>query len=106
MRSMSVAVSGVGAENTESVALAPEQQVVEGLAPQCPDGPLAVCVHPRGLRGDLDGFDPLSFEDGVEGLGVFAVPVADQEAQRLEAHARIKSEVAGLLGRPLCGRMH
>ncbi len=105
MRSMSVVVSGVGAENTESVALAPELQVVEDLAPQCPDGPLTVCVHPRGLRGGLDGFDALVFEDGVEGFGVFAVPVADQEAQWLQTHALVEGEVSGLLGRPLCGRM-
>jgi len=69
VRPMSVAASGVGAENTESVALAPEQQVVEGLVAQCPNGPLTVCVHPRRLRGDLEGFNALSFEDGVEGLG-------------------------------------
>jgi hypothetical protein len=69
MRSMSVVVSGVAAENRESVALTPEQQVVEGLAPQCPDAPLAVCVHPRRLRDDLDGFGALSFENSVEGLG-------------------------------------
>ncbi|MFJ4640753.1 hypothetical protein ACIP69_34885 [Streptomyces hygroscopicus] len=46
-----------------------------------------MCAHPRGLRGSLGGFDALSSENRVEGLGVFAVPVADHKAQRLQAHA-------------------
>ncbi|WP_217712304.1 hypothetical protein [Streptomyces sp. NA02950] len=61
--------------------------------------PLSQCAFIRGdCRGDLDGFDALSFEDGVEGLGVLPAPVTDHKAQRLEAHTHVKSEVAGHLG--------
>lgn len=105
MGAMAVVVPGVDVEDVASVGVVPDQHVIEEFTLQCPDDSLAVRVHPRGPRGGLQGFDSLSFEDRVEGFGVLAVPVADHKAQRLEAHAHLKSEVAGLLGRPLRSRM-
>jgi hypothetical protein len=75
--------------------------LIEKLASQCPDDSFAESVHPRGPRRGLQGLDTLGREDRVEGLAVLAVPVADQETQRLEAHAQVGGEVAGLLHGPL-----
>lgn len=102
---MAVVAEGVDVEHASSVGFVQDQQVVEGLAPECPDDPFAVRVHPWGPRRRLRGFDALGREDRVEGLGVLAVPVADQEVQRLQAQAQVDGEVAGLLDRPLRGRM-
>ncbi|GAA3353693.1 hypothetical protein GCM10017744_008210 [Streptomyces antimycoticus] len=54
-------------------------------------------VQPRGLWVGLEGFDPLSLENRVEGLGIYAVPVTDHKAQRLKAHAHLKRTIADLL---------
>ena len=40
------------------------------------------------------------FEDGVEGGGELAVPVADQEPELGGAVVEVHEQVAGLLGRP------
>ena len=44
-------------------------------------------------------------EDGVEGGGELAVPVADQEPEPVGAIAEIHQQVAGLLGDPGPGRV-
>ena len=44
-------------------------------------------------------------EDGVEGRGELAVPVADQEPESVGAIAEVHEQVAGLLGDPGPGRV-
>jgi hypothetical protein len=51
-----------------------------GLAPYGADHPLAVGVHPRGLRRALEDRDLLGLEDSIERLAVPAVAVTQQEA--------------------------
>lgn len=46
VRAMTV-VDGIDVEHASRVGLVQEQQVIEELAPQCPDDPFAVGVHPR-----------------------------------------------------------
>ncbi|MFF0110845.1 IS5 family transposase [Streptomyces hirsutus] len=74
--------------------------MVQGLARQGFDAPFVVGVHPRSPRRGPDDLDPLGCEDRVEGHGVLRVPVADQEARRVDAYARLDGEVAGLPHRP------
>jgi hypothetical protein len=44
-------------------------------------------------------------EDGVERGGELAVPIADEQPERLGALAEIHQQVAGLLGDPVPGGM-
>jgi hypothetical protein len=52
---------------------------------------------------DLDHVDALGAEDGVEGIGEFGVPVADEEAERGGPVAQVREQVASSLGGPGCG---
>jgi hypothetical protein len=44
-------------------------------------------------------------EDGVEGGGELAIPIADQEPEPLGPVAQVHQQVAGLLGDPGAGGM-
>lgn len=101
--SMLVVVVLVLGKDLSGVGLVHDQNVVECLPADRAHHALAVGVHPRRLRRAEQYLHLLHFEDGVEGAGVLAVAVAKGEAQGLDAGAEIRGEVAGLLGRPLCG---
>jgi hypothetical protein len=64
----------------------------DGVRARCPD------------RGAEDR-DVGAGEHGVEGADELAVPVADQEAELLDAVAEVHKQIAGLLGDPGGGRM-
>lgn len=70
-------------EDVPGVELVPDQEVVEGLAPQGADDLFAVGVHPRSPRRGPHNLDVVDREDRVEGLGVLRVPVSEQETQRV-----------------------
>ena len=89
VRAMAVVVSGVGVEDVPGVGLVPDQQVVEGFASQGCDDPFAVGVHSRSPRRGLHDLGAVGREDRVEGLGVLRVPVADQEARRVDPCAQL-----------------
>lgn len=57
------------------------QDLVQGLTPDAADHSLAVGVHPGSLGCALEDLHLLGLEDGVEGLPVLAVAVAQQEPQ-------------------------
>jgi hypothetical protein len=40
--------------------------------------------------------DAVGREDRVEGVGVLRIPIADQEAQRVDSYAQLGGEIAGL----------
>jgi hypothetical protein len=85
---------GVG-EDLPGVGLVHEQDVVEGLAADGADHPLAVGVHPwRPWRAEQH-VHVLGFEDGVEGRVVLGVAVAQHEAQGLHARVELGGEIAG-----------
>jgi hypothetical protein len=59
---------------------APEdQQMVEDLAPGCPDPPLGVCISLEAI-GEAGGSPPRLAEDLIEAGSELGVPVAEQEA--------------------------
>jgi hypothetical protein len=57
-------------------------------------------VGPRPSDRGADDADISAGENGVEGGGELAVPVADQEAELLGTVAKVHQQVAGLLGDP------
>jgi hypothetical protein len=77
------------------------QHVIAHFAAERPDSPFAVCVHARCPRRARESVHVFCTEDSVEGWGVLAVSVAEQEAQRVGACAEVRGEVAGLLLRPV-----
>ena len=81
------------------------QQVVERLAPEGSNDPFAVGVHPWRPQRGLQGLYAVGGEDRVEGPGVFGVPIADQEPQRVNVGAQLGGEVSRLLHGPRCGRV-
>jgi hypothetical protein len=60
-------------------------------------------VHSRCPRCGLEDVDLFGVEDGVEGGGVFAVSVAEQEPHRVQARVEVGGEIPGLLGGPVLG---
>ncbi|MEV6056974.1 hypothetical protein [Streptomyces sp. NPDC052107] len=68
-------------QDLPGVGLVHEQDVVERLAADSADHLLAVRVHPRGLWRAEQHLHVLGFEDGVEGLVVLGVAVAQRETQ-------------------------
>ncbi|MFD0215051.1 hypothetical protein ACFVH9_39755 [Streptomyces hirsutus] len=58
-----------------------DQDVVEDLAPDRADHSLAGGVHARRLWCAEQHIHVFGLEDGVEGVGVLRVPVADQKAR-------------------------
>ncbi|MFF2410023.1 hypothetical protein [Streptomyces sp. NPDC058092] len=70
------------------------------LAPDPADHSLAAGVHARHLWRAEQHVHVFGLEDGVEGVGVLAVAVAENEAERLDACAEVGGQIAGLLGRP------
>ena len=79
MRSVRVEMLQVLAQYDVEVAWSGDQEVVEAFPSQCPDEPFRDRVRPgRSGRGEDDP-QVGAGEDGVEGGGELAVPVADQE---------------------------
>jgi hypothetical protein len=79
------------------------KHVVADLVAEYVDHAFAVCVYSRCSRCGGEDVGAVGAEHLVEGVGVFAVAVAEQEAQRVRAAAEIASEVSRLLRRPrLC----
>ena len=64
-----------------------------------------VAVRPGTTGRAFDDVDTFGGEDGVEGVGELGVPVADQEAKRVDLVIEIHQQGAGGLGGPGRGRM-
>ena len=64
-----------------------------------------VAVRPRTTGRAFDDVDTFGGEDGVEGVGERGVPVADQEAKRVDLVIEIHQQGAGGLGGLGRGRM-
>jgi hypothetical protein len=78
------------------VGLVPDQQVVERFAPQGSDDPFAVGVHPRSPRRRPHDPMPSAAKTASKGLDVLRVPVADQQAQRVDPDAQLGTTVGPL----------
>ncbi|WP_408022810.1 hypothetical protein [Streptacidiphilus fuscans] len=85
-------------KDASGVGLVHDQNVVERLPSDRADDALTVGVHPRRAGCAEQHVRALGLEDGVEGVGVLAVAVAQHEAERLDTCAEVGGEVAGLLG--------
>jgi len=105
VRPVGVVVIDVLAERVVQMSPAGDENAVGALAPRAGDPPLADRVRPRRLHGR--GEDPGGGrgEDGVERVGVFAIPVPDQELQAAGAVPEVRERVPGLLDRPGGGRV-
>ena len=102
MRPVGVVVIDVFAERVVEMLSAGDEDAVGALAPCAGDPPLADRVRRRRLHGRCDDPRAGRGEDGVERVGVFGVPVSDQELQAVGAPAEVQERVPGLLDRP-CG---
>ncbi|XIF73698.1 hypothetical protein Q4V65_01945 [Kutzneria buriramensis] len=102
---MPVVVLLVFGEDLFGVGLVHDESVVEDLSADGADHSLAVGNHARSLRRTEQHLHLVCFEDSVEGGGVLAVSVAEEEAEGLDTAIQVVGEVMGLLGRPLRGRV-
>lgn len=103
MGTVLVVVALVGGQDLPGVGLADDEDVIEYLAPDGADHSFAAGVYPGSSRRALEDVHLLSLEDGVEGSSVFAVAVAEQEAQVVRAPAEVGCRVPCLLHCPLAG---
>jgi hypothetical protein len=80
------------------MAWSDDQEVVEAFPSQGADEPFRDRI--RAGCPDRGADDPhvSTGEDGVEGRGELAVPVADQEPEPVGSIAEVNQQVAGLLG--------
>src|SRR6266498_3152587 len=103
MRARRVVVLDVGAEDSLEMAAVEDQEPVEALSTDGADEALGDGI--RFGRSDRRAEDPdsLAAEDLVEGAGVLAVTVTDQETDPLLGEE--ESEVARLLGNPVALRV-
>ena len=102
VRPVGVVVVDVFAEDVVQMSPAGDEDAVGALAPRAGYPPLADRIGPR--RPDWRCDDPHAGrgEDGVERVGVFGIPVSDQELQIVGALTEVHQRVPGLLCRP-CG---
>src|SRR6185503_3904003 len=77
-----------------------DEEVVEAFPAQGADEAFRDRVRARRPYRGADDADVGAGEDGVEGGGELAVPVADQEPKPVGAVAEIHEQVASLLGDP------
>src|SRR6266516_686213 len=91
----------VDAKHALEVTAVEEQQQVQTLGTYGPDKTLRDRVCLRRPHGSLQCPDAFAAEDLVEAAAVFAVAVADQEADALLGE--VEAEVARLLGHPGAG---
>ena len=81
VRTVAVVVLNVLAQHYIEVARPGDQEVVEAFPAQRADEPFRDRVGPGGLDWGAKEADVGAGEDGVEGGGELAVPVADQEPE-------------------------
>src|SRR5947207_4101568 len=62
-------------------------------------------IRPRRPRRRLDDLDALGVENAIECQHVFAVPVTDQEPQRVHPGTEVHRQVPRLLGHPRASRV-
>jgi hypothetical protein len=101
MRPLGVVVVHVDAQHPFEVAAVQDQQPVETVGARGADEAFCDRVSFRRSYRGLPDPNPLAAEDLVEGAAVFAVAVADQEADALLRE--IQAEVTRLLGYPSAG---
>ncbi|WSN64432.1 hypothetical protein OG467_09110 [Streptomyces sp. NBC_01361] len=103
VRPVPVVVLQVPGEGSAQVPFVEDECPVEELAAQGADEPFAVCVRFRGLGRAFEDAQADVGEDGVEGVGVLAVAVTDQELGASDVDAGVDEEVAGGVGGPWAG---
>jgi len=105
VRAVVIEVAHVLVKNSAGVLLVVDQHAVGAFGADAADEPFRIAVRLWHLRRDLDDGDGFRAEDGIEGLGEFRVPVADQEAESADLITEVPQEVPGGLGGPGCGRV-
>ncbi len=105
MRTLSVEVPGVPAEDSLELAMTDDEDPVEAFCPHRPHPTLCVGVGPRGSNRRLDHSDALAVEHCVEAGGELGVPVPDQELDGATAVGEITGQVVSNLGDERGSRM-
>ncbi|GAA1274489.1 hypothetical protein [Streptomyces javensis] len=98
---MLVVVLLVVREDVAGVGLVHDEDVIEGFASDAADDAFAVRVHTGSLRRTFDDLHLFGPKDGIGGLAVLVIAVAQQEAQGLDAYAQVGGEIPRLLHRPV-----
>ena len=100
MRSPTVVVTHVDAEDVLKLAAADDQQPIEALAADAANPALHVGVGVRCPYGRADDLDLLVPEDGIEGARELRVAIVDQEPNLSVALVEFHQQVARLLKHP------
>ena len=95
-----VVMANVLGERQTQVPLTEDQYAVGEFGSDGADEPLGETVRLRAARRNPDYLDAHIGEDGVEGCGELASPVANEDPELGHAIAEIHHEVADLLGGP------
>src|SRR6185312_17173341 len=82
VRPVVIEMAHVLLKNSVGVSLVVDQQLVDAFGTDAADEAFRVAVRPGRAGRGLDDVDTYGGEDGVEGVGEFRVPVADEEAKR------------------------
>ncbi len=108
VRPSTVVMANVLREHQTQVPLTEDQHTVGQFGSEGADEPFGETVRPRATRRNPDHLDAHIGEDGVEGCGELAGPVANEDPKLGDATAQIHDEIADLLGGPsaigVCGR--
>jgi hypothetical protein len=75
MRTKAVVIGEIRGEHTPEMLLVEDDDMIEHLAPDTPDEPLAVGILPRTARGDLNFFDAYVLDALLERYTVNRVPI-------------------------------
>jgi hypothetical protein len=97
---VAVVVLDVDAQNAKKLPAPGDQEMVQALPAHGADPALGDGVGVRSLDRRQDDLGAESVPDVVEGAGVLAVAVADQEPDGRGLLIERGGKVAGLLGRP------
>jgi hypothetical protein len=98
-------VGAVGGKHGPQVPFAEDQDAIGEFGSGGQDEAFGEAVRSRAARWNLDNVYAGARQDSVEGGGVLAGAVADEEPEGGGALVEIHQEVTGLLGGPGPGRM-
>ena len=82
MRTKAVIIGDIRGEHTPEMLLVEDDDLIEHLATETPDEPLAVRILPWTSRGDLHFFDTHVFDTLLEQCTVDRVPIPEEIARR------------------------
>src|SRR4029453_13853241 len=108
MGTKAVVIGDIRSKHAPEMSLVGEDDMIEHLAADTPDEPLAVGILPGTARGDLDFFAPYILHAVLERRTVNGVPIPEERARRGIPGKRLNDLLTGPLRRRVFGdvQMH